>query len=156
MDAWRQYLYRIVVTLLTEARAMAAAARMRRNTLTYNDLLFKSATLLRERADVRRALQTKIGGSSWTSSRTRTRSRQRSCSCSQPRRPSAQLESAASAAGVAGHEPLDWRSVALRRARSSWSAIRSNQFIASAAPTSRSTTWCVPESSSPPTAPSFR
>ena len=59
MDAWRQYLYRIVVTLLTEARATAAAARMRRNTLTYNDLLFKSAKLLRERADVRTALQSK-------------------------------------------------------------------------------------------------
>ena len=27
MDAWRQYLYRIVVTLLTEARATAAAAQ---------------------------------------------------------------------------------------------------------------------------------
>ncbi|MEO8260852.1 MAG: UvrD-helicase domain-containing protein [Acidobacteriota bacterium] len=59
MDAWRQYLYRIVVTLLTEARATAAAARMRRNTLTYSDLLFKSAKLLRERADVRTALQLK-------------------------------------------------------------------------------------------------
>ena len=59
MDAWRQYLYRIVVTLLTEARATASAARMRRNTLNYNDLLFKSAKLLRERPDVRRALQAK-------------------------------------------------------------------------------------------------
>ena len=59
MDAWRQYLYRIVVTLLTEARATAAAARMRRNTLNYNDLMFKSAKLLRERADVRTALQAK-------------------------------------------------------------------------------------------------
>jgi ATP-dependent helicase/nuclease subunit A len=59
MNVWRQYLYRIVVTLLSEARATAAAARMRRNTLTYNDLLFKSATLLRERADVRKALQSK-------------------------------------------------------------------------------------------------
>ena len=59
MDAWRQYLYRVVVTLLTEARATAAAARMRQNTLNYNDLLFKSAKLLRERADVRQALQAK-------------------------------------------------------------------------------------------------
>jgi ATP-dependent helicase/nuclease subunit A len=60
MDAWRQYLYRVVVTLLTEARATAAAARVRQNTLNYNDLLFKAAKLLRERADVRRALQAKF------------------------------------------------------------------------------------------------
>jgi ATP-dependent helicase/nuclease subunit A len=60
MEAWRQYLYRVVVTLLTEARATAAAARMRQNTLNYNDLLFKSAKLLRERPDVRQALQTKF------------------------------------------------------------------------------------------------
>ncbi|MEO7133884.1 MAG: UvrD-helicase domain-containing protein, partial [Vicinamibacterales bacterium] len=59
VEAWRQYLYRVVVTLLSEARATAAAARMRRNTLNYNDLLFKSAKLLRERGDVRRALQLK-------------------------------------------------------------------------------------------------
>ncbi len=59
IEAWRQYLYRVVVTLLSEARATAAAARMRRNTLNYNDLLFKSAKLLRERGDVRRALQLK-------------------------------------------------------------------------------------------------
>ncbi len=59
IEMWRQYLYRVVVTLLSEARATAAAARMRRNTLNYNDLLFKSAKLLRERGDVRRALQLK-------------------------------------------------------------------------------------------------
>ncbi len=108
MDAWRQYLYRIVVTLLTEARATAAAARMRRNTLTYNDLLFKSAKLLRERADVRKALQAKH--------------RWLFVDEFQDTDPVqaeivfllAAEEPEASAVSRKTHAPLDWRSVALR------------------------------------------
>ncbi len=108
MDAWRQYLYRIVVTLLTEARATAAAARMRRNTLTYNDLMFKSAKLLRERADVRTALQSKH--------------RWLFVDEFQDTDPVqaeivfllAAEEPEPSALGRKKHAPLDWRSVALR------------------------------------------
>jgi ATP-dependent helicase/nuclease subunit A len=59
MESWREYLYRVVVTLLTDARATASATRLRQNGLNYNDLLLKSATLLRERAEVRKALQDK-------------------------------------------------------------------------------------------------
>ena len=56
---WRQYLYRIVVTLLIKARSRASAERRRRNTLNYNDLLLLAAKLLRENAEVRLALQRK-------------------------------------------------------------------------------------------------
>ena len=59
MSAWRQYLYRIVVTLLTKARQNVEAERRRRNTLNYNDLLLLTAKLLRDNGEVRRALQAK-------------------------------------------------------------------------------------------------
>ena len=56
---WRQYIYRIGITLLTRARTQAAADRRRQNTLNYGDLLQLTARVLRENADVRRALQEK-------------------------------------------------------------------------------------------------
>ena len=59
ITAWREYLYRVIVTLVTQARASAAAERRRRNTLNYNDLLQLAAKMLRENGDVRRALQQK-------------------------------------------------------------------------------------------------
>jgi ATP-dependent helicase/nuclease subunit A len=59
ITAWREYLYKVIVTLVTQARATAAAERRRRNTLNYNDLLLLAAKMLRENADVRHALQRK-------------------------------------------------------------------------------------------------
>jgi superfamily I DNA/RNA helicase len=56
---WSHYLYRLIVTLLAEARGNATEARTRHNTLNYNDLLLRAARLLRENASVRRALQQK-------------------------------------------------------------------------------------------------
>jgi ATP-dependent helicase/nuclease subunit A len=57
--AWRQYLYGRSIALLTRARESARAERRRRNALSFNDLLILTATVLREHADVRRALQQK-------------------------------------------------------------------------------------------------
>ena len=59
LRAWRQYLYRLGVTLLTHARRYAAAERRRRNTLNYGDLLHMAARVLRRNAHVRLALQQK-------------------------------------------------------------------------------------------------
>ena len=59
MDAWLQYVYRLALTLLLEGREHAAAARRRAVTLNYNDLLQYAATLLRDNAEVRAALQDK-------------------------------------------------------------------------------------------------
>src|SRR3954469_4006546 len=56
---WRQYVYRLAVTLLTRARAHAAAERRRQNTLNYGDLLTLTAKVLRDNPQVRRALQRK-------------------------------------------------------------------------------------------------
>ena len=56
---WRQYVYRLSVTLLTRAREHAAAERRRLNTLNYGDLLNLTARVLRSNADVRHALQDK-------------------------------------------------------------------------------------------------
>jgi len=56
---WRQYVYRLSVTLLTRAREHAAAERRRLNTLNYGDLLNLTASVLRSNAAVRRALQDK-------------------------------------------------------------------------------------------------
>src|SRR5215210_1826422 len=56
---WRQYVYRLSVTLLTRARDFAARERHRRNSLNYGDLLNLTAKVLRENAQVRRALQRK-------------------------------------------------------------------------------------------------
>jgi ATP-dependent helicase/nuclease subunit A len=57
---WRQYVYRLSVTLLTQARDSAAAERRRLNTLNYGDLLNLTARVLRENESVRRALQQKF------------------------------------------------------------------------------------------------
>ena len=57
---WRQYVYRLSVTLLTQARDFAAAERRRLNSLNYGDLLNLTARVLRENESVRRALQQKF------------------------------------------------------------------------------------------------
>ena len=59
LAAWRQYIYRLSITLLTTARAHAARERRRGNTLNYGDLLQLAARVLRGNAEVRRALQGK-------------------------------------------------------------------------------------------------
>jgi ATP-dependent helicase/nuclease subunit A len=56
---WRQYLYRLSVTLLGEGRAFARDARAEANRLNYNDLLQKAARLLGGNAEVLQALQQK-------------------------------------------------------------------------------------------------
>ena len=56
---WRQYVYRLSVTILTRAREFAAKERYRRNSLNYGDLLNLTAKVLRENPQVRRALQKK-------------------------------------------------------------------------------------------------
>jgi ATP-dependent helicase/nuclease subunit A len=56
---WRQYVYRLSVTLLSQAREFAAAERRRINALNYGDLLILTARVLRENEAVRRALQCK-------------------------------------------------------------------------------------------------
>lgn len=59
IKAWRQYVYRLSVELLSRARDYAAAERRRLNTLNYGDLLQLAARVLRDNADVRRALAEK-------------------------------------------------------------------------------------------------
>src|SRR4051812_18505136 len=56
---WRQYVYRLSVTVLVRARESAAAERRRVNSLNYGDLLSLTARVLRENDSVRRALQQK-------------------------------------------------------------------------------------------------
>jgi len=57
--AWRRYCYRVAVAFLEGGRADAAEARRRAVALNYEDLLQLAARLLRERDDVRAALQAK-------------------------------------------------------------------------------------------------
>lgn len=57
---WRQYVYRLSVTLLSRARESGAAERRRINFLNYGDLLNLTAKVLRENEPVRRALQQKF------------------------------------------------------------------------------------------------
>jgi ATP-dependent helicase/nuclease subunit A len=57
---WRQYVYRLSVTLMTRARSAAAAERRRLNSLNYGDLLNLAARVLRENKSVRLALQKKF------------------------------------------------------------------------------------------------
>jgi ATP-dependent helicase/nuclease subunit A len=59
LAAWRQYIYRLSITLLATARAHASRERRRRNALNYGDLLQLAARVLRGNAEVRRALQEK-------------------------------------------------------------------------------------------------
>jgi ATP-dependent helicase/nuclease subunit A len=56
---WRQYVYRLSVTLLMRARDFAGKERRRRNSLNYGDLLNLTAKVLRENMQVRQALQQK-------------------------------------------------------------------------------------------------
>lgn len=57
---WRQYVYRLSVTLMNRARESTAAERRRINSLNYGDLLNLTARVLRENELVRRALQQKF------------------------------------------------------------------------------------------------
>jgi ATP-dependent helicase/nuclease subunit A len=57
---WRQYVYRLSVTLMSRARESAAIERRRINSLNYGDLLNLTARVLRENKPVRRALQEKF------------------------------------------------------------------------------------------------
>jgi ATP-dependent helicase/nuclease subunit A len=59
LTQWRQYVYRLTVTLLDKARREAKKERLRRNALTFNDLLLMTADVLRRDAAVRRSLQQK-------------------------------------------------------------------------------------------------
>jgi ATP-dependent helicase/nuclease subunit A len=59
LTAWREYVYRLAVTVLLDARDHAAAERRRHNRLNYGDLLQQVARVLRGNAEVRRALQAK-------------------------------------------------------------------------------------------------
>jgi len=60
LSAWRQCVYRVVVPVLAQARDFYAAERRRQNIVNYVDLLSVAARLLRENAEVRRALQAKF------------------------------------------------------------------------------------------------
>jgi ATP-dependent helicase/nuclease subunit A len=57
---WRQYVYRLSMTLLIKARESAAAERRRVNSLNYGDLLNLTARVLRLNPGVRQALQNKF------------------------------------------------------------------------------------------------
>jgi ATP-dependent helicase/nuclease subunit A len=59
LAAWRQYVYRLSIRLLTRARRAASDERRRLNSLNYGDLLNLTARVLRENVGVRRALQQK-------------------------------------------------------------------------------------------------
>jgi ATP-dependent helicase/nuclease subunit A len=59
LAAWRHYIYRMSITLLTAARTYAGRERRRGNTLNYGDLLQLAARVLRGNAEVRLALQGK-------------------------------------------------------------------------------------------------
>ena len=59
LSTWRQYIYRLSVSLLSRARDHARAERRRRNSLNYGDLLNLTVKVLRENTNVRRALQRK-------------------------------------------------------------------------------------------------
>ncbi|HEV7838072.1 MAG TPA: UvrD-helicase domain-containing protein, partial [Gemmatimonadaceae bacterium] len=59
LSQWRQYVYRLSVTLLVRAREHAAIERRRLNSLNYGDLLILAARVLRDDAAVRRSLQQK-------------------------------------------------------------------------------------------------
>ena len=59
LSAWREYVYRIALSLLLDARAWAGEQRRRAATLNFGDLLFFAARLVRENRTVREALQRK-------------------------------------------------------------------------------------------------
>lgn len=60
LTQWKQYVYRLSITLLTRARASVASERRRLNSLNYGDLLNLTARVLRENRHVRQALQQKF------------------------------------------------------------------------------------------------
>ena len=80
LSQWRQYVYRLSVTLLTRAREHAASERRRLNSLNYGDLLNLTARVLRENRRSAARCSRSTGTCSSTSSRTPIRSRPRSCS----------------------------------------------------------------------------
>ncbi len=59
LAAWRQYVYRLALTLVCGGRDFAARARARAMALNYEDLLQRAARVLRENVEVRAALQRK-------------------------------------------------------------------------------------------------
>lgn len=59
LTGWREFVYARAVRVLLKARARAAEDRRRRNVLSFNDLLRRTAELLRTNADVRRAMRRK-------------------------------------------------------------------------------------------------
>ena len=59
LGRWRQHLYAPCVRLLMRARELAAKDRARRNVLSFNDLMLKTARLLKARPDVCEALRAK-------------------------------------------------------------------------------------------------
>jgi ATP-dependent helicase/nuclease subunit A len=59
LEQWRQYVYRVCLTLLTEARAGAAGERRKAALLNFTDLLLFASRLVRENVYVREALQQK-------------------------------------------------------------------------------------------------
>lgn len=60
LTAWRQYVYRLALTLVLQGRTHFATARRKALTLNYEDLLQTAAVLLRENEHVRVALQDKF------------------------------------------------------------------------------------------------
>jgi ATP-dependent helicase/nuclease subunit A len=60
LSQWRRHLYAPAVRLLTRAREQAQRDRQLRNTLSFNDLLMRTADVLRRNEGVRRALQEKF------------------------------------------------------------------------------------------------
>ena len=59
LSQWRRYLYRLIVTLGVEAREFAADSRRRDAELNYDDLLQRTAAVLRTNGEVRTSLQRK-------------------------------------------------------------------------------------------------
>ncbi len=59
LQQWREYVYRVCMTLLTEARVAAARQRRQAALLNFTDLLLSASRLLRENCAVREALQRK-------------------------------------------------------------------------------------------------
>jgi ATP-dependent helicase/nuclease subunit A len=59
LEAWKRHLYAPCIRLLIKAREFAQHDRALRNTLSFNDLLIRTAKVLRENESVRRALQDK-------------------------------------------------------------------------------------------------
>ena len=59
LTAWREYLYRVAITVLVDARDFAARARRRLNVMNYGDLLQLAVRVLRENDGVRREMQQK-------------------------------------------------------------------------------------------------